>query len=65
MNAHVCFIDPLSTPLGRRSSYLCFANDNKGEQMIGKSTISPPAAEAAPAWQILTHPTTAAQFHWS
>ena len=39
MNAPVCFIDPLSTPLGRRSSYLCFANDNKGEQMIGKSTL--------------------------
>ena len=34
-----CFIDPLSTPLGRRSSYLCFANDNKGEAMLGKSTL--------------------------
>ncbi len=34
-----CFIDPLDTPLGRRGSYLCFANDNKGEAMLGKSTL--------------------------
>ncbi len=39
MKAPTCFIDPLSTPLGRRSSYLCFANANKGEQMLGKSTL--------------------------
>lgn len=39
MKAPVCFIDPLDTPLGRRSSYLCFANDNKGEPQLGKSTL--------------------------
>ena len=34
-----CFIDPLSTPLGRRSSYLCFANANDGAPQLGKSTL--------------------------
>ena len=39
MKKPVCFIDPLDTPLGRRGSYLCFANANKGEPQIGKSTL--------------------------
>ncbi|MBR3555901.1 MAG: hypothetical protein IKN89_08305 [Oscillospiraceae bacterium] len=34
-----CFIDPLDMPLGRRGSYLCFANANDGESQFGKSTL--------------------------
>jgi len=34
-----CFIDPLQTPLGRRNSYLCFANANTGDPQFGKNTL--------------------------
>ncbi|MBQ6603340.1 MAG: hypothetical protein IJH99_08075 [Eubacterium sp.] len=34
-----CFIDLLDTPMGRRNSYLCFANANEGGSQFGKNTL--------------------------
>ena len=34
-----CFVDPLSTPLSRRGSYLAFANRNDGTPQFGKNTL--------------------------
>lgn len=39
MIAATCFIDPLSTPLGRRGSYLAFANRNDGDPQFGKNAL--------------------------
>ncbi len=34
-----CFVDPLSTPMSRRGSYLAFANRNEGTPQFGKNTL--------------------------
>ena len=39
MKTAKCFIDPLSTPLGRRGSYLAFANRNDGDPQFGKNAL--------------------------